>query len=198
MDNYIERIKEKLTFHDIVTTETGATRCYTNVRFALNELRTYGLVYSSIKQNKNNCRSILPTPVGYLISLKVNEPNKFDILSHLPEHGDSANQFVKPFSKALTDIKNDPDGFLTSLTVKYQGIKNLEVILKKILDDYSESVLQFIELTDKGLKVNEKELEKSIKTYYLKIAEKYEVSIELKEVLSSYLKPNTPQLGLFP
>ena len=197
MDQYIETIKEKLTFHDIVKTDTGATRCYTNLRFALNELRNYGLVYSNITLYKKNCRSLLPTPVGYLISLMVNEPNKFNVVKHLPVHGDSSNRFVAPLYTALTSIKKDPGEFLTCLLEKYQGIKNLEDTLKRILNDYCESVLQFIELTDKGLKVDEKELEKSIKTYYLNIAEEYNVSISLKNIFTGLLLPKPPQLDLF-
>jgi len=197
MDQYIETIKGKLTFNDIVTTDTGATRCYTNLRFALNELRNYGLIYSSITQNKKKCRSILPTPVGYLIALMVSEPNKFNVVTHLPIHGDSANRFVAPLYAALTSIKNDPDGFLSRLLVKYKGIENLERVLNRILANYCESVLQFIELTDKGWKVDEKELAKSIKSYYLKIAEEINVSISLKNVLSKHINPNPPHLSLF-
>lgn len=188
MDQYIDKIKEKLTFHDIATTDTGATRCYTNLRFALNELRNYGLIYSSITLNKEKYRSILPTPVGYLISLMVNEPKNFDVIKHLPPHGDSSNRFVVPLYTALTSIKNDPDGFLTCLLKKYEGIEDLESMIKGIMDDYCESVLQFIELTDKGWKVDEKKLEKSTQTYYLKIANKIDDSISLKKVLSNLLK----------
>ena len=197
MEQYIDKIKEKLTFHDIVTTDTGATRCFTNLRFALNEMRNYGLIYSSITQNKKNCRSILPTPVGYLISLMVNEPDKFNVESHLPKHGDSSNRFAAPLYTALTGMKNDPVGSLNRLLEKYKGIKPFEDVLKKILEDYYESVLQFIELTDKGWKVDEKELEKSIKKYYLNIAKEVDFSFSLKDVLLNLLKPIPPQSNLF-
>lgn len=183
MDQYIDKIKEKLTFHDIATTDTGATRCFTNLRFALNEMRNYGLIYSSITLNKKNCRSILPTPVGYLISLMVNEPGKFNVEFHLPKHGDSSNRFAAPLYTALTRIKNDPVVFLNRLLEKYKGIKPFEDLLKQIMEDYYESVLQFIELTNKGWKVDEKELEKSIKTYYSKITKEVNVSNSLKNVL---------------
>ncbi len=197
MENYLDKIKNRLTFHDIVTTDTGATRCFTNLRFALNEMRNYGLIYSSIIQNKKNCRSILPTPVGYLISLIVSEPNNFDVVKHLPKHGDSSNRFVAPLYTALTSIKNDPVSFLNRLLEKYKGIKPFEDLLKRILVDYYESVLQFIELTDKGWKVDEKELEKSIKKYYLNIAKEVNVSNSLKNVITNLLKPIPPQLNLF-
>lgn len=187
LERYITQIKEKLTFHDITTTDTGATRCYTNLRFALKELRKYGLIYSYTTGHEKYFRSLLPTPVGYLISLMVNLPKKFDVACHLPTHGDSSNRFVTPLYTALNDIRQDPGNVVTKLIEKYSGIRELEDTLRRILDDYCESVLQFIELTDKGLRVDEKELEKSIKMYYLKIAGDVTFSISLKNILTGVM-----------
>lgn len=166
IDKYLDVIKNKLTFHDIVKTKTGATRCYTNIRFTLSELRKFGLVYNSTTIKNNYSRSTLPTPFGYLISLFVNTPKEFEVIKHLPNTGNSSNSFVPPLYLALSSIRNHPDDFLAKILNKYEGIRPLEKVLKMILDDYCNCVLKFIELTDKGLKVEEKELEKSIKTYY--------------------------------
>lgn len=185
IDKYIDIIKEKLSYQDIVKTGTGATRCYTNLRFNLNDLRNFGLVYSETIIKGRFGRSLLPTPVGYFISLSVNDPAKFDINKHLPERGNASNQFVTPLYSALRKIKNDPEQFINDLLARYESVKPLTDILKKMLDEYCNYILKYIELTKDGLRIDEIELEKSIKNYYQIIASQVDVSLELKTIVLS-------------
>ena len=49
ISNFLARIKsESLKYEDIIRTDSGATRCQTNLRFAMQSLRDAGL----IKENK--------------------------------------------------------------------------------------------------------------------------------------------------
>jgi len=192
VDKYIEIIKEKLSFHDIVKTETKATRCHTNLRFTLSELRKYGLIYSTTTINKNYSRSLLPTPLGYLIALFVSTPSNFNVVEHLPNYGNSSNVFVVPLYAALRFIKNNPEDFLNTLLKTFDGIKPLEIAIKSLFDEYYKNILEHIELTEDGIKVNEKELEEAIKTYYLSIVDQVELSLQLKDV---FLGLSNSQLG---
>jgi len=179
MHKYIDIVKEKLTFHDIVKTETGVTRCFTNIRFTLNDLRNFGLVYNKIDLK----RSIQPTPVGYLISLYVNDHRKFDITKHLPENRDS-NYFKIPcLSKALQEINKKTENFIDTLIERYGSLSSLSPLLKEILEDYCNDILKHIDFSNDGLKVNEKELEKSKKIFYSKIVNYVELSNKLKSIL---------------
>ena len=189
MDGYINIIKEKLSFHDIVNTETGATRCHTNLRFALNELRKYGLVYSTTTINNKYSRSLLPTPLGYLIALCVFEPKKLIITDLLPVSGNSSNVFAKPLFIALNFIKNSPEKFLTNLMDKYDGIRPLESVFNILINEYHNNILQFIEFNNDGFIVDEQGLKHAIETYYKSIMEKVKISLELRDVFLMLSNP---------
>lgn len=191
INEYLLEIKDRLTFHDILITDTGATRCYTNIRFTVNELRKYGLLYNQINCNNIIKRTLLPTPLGYLISLYVNKSHQFDVSSHLPHKGNSSNSFVPSLYAALRIIKNSPDIFLENLIKRYEGINQLQDILKTILDDYYNDILQFIEINDKGLKVDESGLEKSMKSYYAKMRDQVEISKKIKNIVIPLTLPES-------
>ncbi|MBL0081453.1 MAG: hypothetical protein IPP37_02975 [Saprospiraceae bacterium] len=56
--------KAELSWKDIEITSSGATRCMTNIRFALNSLRAIELIEHNDKVNK---RSFQPTLLGEMI-----------------------------------------------------------------------------------------------------------------------------------
>lgn len=64
IDLFIDQHKEELTWQDIVITATGATRCRTNLRFALNNLRKIGLIRDVDNGGK---RAYVPTLKGELV-----------------------------------------------------------------------------------------------------------------------------------
>ncbi len=64
IDKFIDLHKAELSWKDIEITSSGATRCMTNVRFALNSLRAVGLIEHNDKVNK---RSFQPTLLGEMI-----------------------------------------------------------------------------------------------------------------------------------
>jgi hypothetical protein len=190
MDKYIDIIKEKLTYHDIVITDSGATRCYTNLRFTLKELRNYGLVYTTTTIGNVYSRSILPTPLGYLISLFVSEPKNFSVTNHLPVRGDSSNVLPHSLSFALKSLKIDMEKFLTNLIEKFDGIRPLKEGLKILIDEYFDNILQFIRFNDDGFIVDEKGLEQSTSTYYKTIVGQVNISLVLRNAFIQALTPN--------
>jgi hypothetical protein len=183
MSQFIEIIKGRLSYEDIVTTETGVTRCYTNLRFTLKELRDFGLVYSTTKINNVITRSILPTPFSYLIALFLGVPSKSNIISYLPEPGKESKYLVTPLYDALQKIKKDPDDFLNKLLIAYPEINDLEEVISEMSREYYGSVLQFITLTSKGYLIDKKALEDSIKKYYLTISDQVKISLKLREII---------------
>ena len=182
MFEYLELVKEKLSFQDMIKTRTGVTRCFTNLRFAALELRKFGLLYNKIRINNEEKRTLLPTPVGYLIALSIVGNLKENPISHLPPYGRAENNIPVPLYEALKCIKNGPEMFLKDLIIKFEEVRPLSSILKAVLDDYYTSILQHIHITDDGLKVDEKELEKAIKSYYAKIILEVDISRKLKAV----------------
>lgn len=68
VDSFIEKFKSQFILADIVITNTGATRCKTNIRFALNELRDMSLILS---RNPNNKRSWSPSVIGLVALLNI-------------------------------------------------------------------------------------------------------------------------------
>lgn len=64
INHFIEEHKEEFTWQDVVITATGATRCKTNIRFALNQLRKLGLIN---KVDASGKRILTPTFQGEII-----------------------------------------------------------------------------------------------------------------------------------
>ena len=76
IDEFITAFKDQFKLADIVITASGATRCKTNLRFALNSLRDYGLVVS---RDKNGRRSWSPSVIGLitLLNIQLCKPESF-------------------------------------------------------------------------------------------------------------------------
>lgn len=64
IDSFLELHKEEMTWKDIVITASGATRCRTNLRFALERLRRIGLIR---KFDKDGKRVVTPTIQGEIV-----------------------------------------------------------------------------------------------------------------------------------
>lgn len=64
IDDFLDKVKSQFTINDIVRTETGAVRCKTNIRFAVNRLRELGLLNYYDKDVKRNWS---PTLLGFIV-----------------------------------------------------------------------------------------------------------------------------------
>jgi len=188
MDKYVESIKEKLTYHDITTTDTRVTRCYTNLRFALKELRDFGLVFTTTSINDKFCRSLLPTPFGYLISLFVWDKEPNDIIRNLPDHRYAHKSTYSELHSLLGYIKTKPTEFLNHLFKRYEQIVDFKIVIQKLNDEYLDNVLKYIEITNDGFKVDLVKLDHSIELYYLNIADQEEISLKLQEIVLALTK----------
>jgi hypothetical protein len=68
IDNFVRNIWDQLNFLDFKKTRTGATRCFTNTRFASNTLRDYGFIKFTDKEAYKTWVLSLP---GFLVASKV-------------------------------------------------------------------------------------------------------------------------------
>lgn len=81
LDDFVDANKNKFNLADIVVTQSGATRCKTNVRFAVNGLRDIGLIISKDSSNK---RSWSPSIMGFIVLLNIQfHPQSFQSRSTL-------------------------------------------------------------------------------------------------------------------
>ena len=141
MDNYFELVKDKLTYSDLIITQSGATRCYTNLRFAINELRKRGLIHSTIVDEYiSTRRSLLPTPFGYYIALQLGNLTEHDVFTQL-EKGNSFYLTINSskakffeFPDALKEMFSEEDKKIYSEAI--EKINSIMSLLKQ--SDYSK------------------------------------------------------------
>lgn len=164
IDSFINKFKSQFRLADIVITNTGATRCKTNIRFALNELRDMSLILS---RNSNNKRSWSPSVIGLvaLLNIQLNFPES----KSWPHYKESDSLI-----SARGGQRNIP-GFFSQDPVLIQSIlmfkdpaylyvylsghrdislneeeKNL---LRNIINDYIEFTEAGLEITQHGIKM---------------------------------------------
>jgi|GEM_PF-6688986 len=189
IENFISGIVRKLSYPDLVLTKTGTTRCFTNTRFGLSELRKFGLVYNEEVIKGISKRVMLPTPLGYLITLHQITEHRMKPHQFLPAKSD-AFSFNRPLNKSLTYLFNSGNEFLNSIINKFSDTKEIERLLKDVLDSYYDHVLPFIKIREDGIQVQEKELKNSMNKYYKMLRDHYELSYKLKRILLDYLEKN--------
>lgn len=181
--DFIELVKEKLTYLDIKIHKTGATRCYANVEFALDDLRKLCLVYNKVEKK----RSVMPTPVGYLISLhKIN--HKIDLLSEMPNEGSVSRGAKIPLNSAIIYLKESPDDFLRQLFDRYNNLLKISGTIKRILNDYETYILKYITIEEDKLVIDEKGLKTSAEQYYTILSKQVDLAIELKKLFLEEIK----------
>ena len=155
IDNFIDHHKNELSWQDIVITASGATRCKTNLRFALNQLRGIGLIK---KVDQNGKRVFLPTLEGELVfytwRLSLN------------------NNLFKPdlFSNELAHFLKIKDGkfhvlYDTLGTLTLNNVNTIEMIeefkkyrieqdLNQVAIDFTKNIKQFLKdsiITENGI-----------------------------------------------
>lgn len=181
MHLYIDDIKEKLTYEDIIKTNTGVTRCFTNLRFALNTNRSYGLVFNKISIDNKGKRTIMPTAVGYLIALHHIADNKNHI-TILPVYGNSQYNALPALYSTFSFMKSNIELFLVNLIKQFNSLSGMNEALRHILTDYYTYILKHIHVTNDGFKVDEKDLEESMKNYHQILANQISTANLLKNI----------------
>jgi hypothetical protein len=185
IDEFIKGLIFKLTYQDIIITKSGTTRCFTNTRFALRELRKFGLIYSEEIKNGIKRRVILPTPIGYLIALYLLKDQKRKPIDFL-SFSNTQYGYNKPLDDSIRLLIDSADKYLLAIKNKYPEVEDLTNILKRIIHDYYEHILPNIELTRTKFSVNEKGLKNSMVLYYKYLADQIELSYQLKAIFLKY------------
>jgi len=178
MDKYFDTVKDKLTFSDVITTATGATRCYTNLRFALNRLRNFGLVHSTTKINYTYSRSLLPTPFGYLIALYVSDLKVEDVINLL----DNTNEKPFKFYNVLHLFKSKTDSFLDRIITRAVN-NNFKIFVQSLKDDLLD-VTKNIEFDYSYNLIDIEKTERAMKEYYLNDEKQQVISYKFRDALA--------------
>lgn len=183
--SFINRTKEKFSYQDIIVTRSGATRCVTNIRFALHELRELGLVFNAELSGNETKRIVLPTPIGYLISLHAltNEGKGPDQFLLLENSIAGYNNFL---FDSIFKLKHSLKEFFHKIVEEYPEITDLYSDIGPILDNYNQHILPYIEITETKLIVHEKEIKKSFAVFYKLLHDHIGLSYTLKEIFLNH------------
>jgi hypothetical protein len=161
IDQFIEAHKSELTWRDIVITATGATRCKTNLRFALDQLRAIGLI-KHLDENKK--RTSTPSIFGELVyfhwrkSLKPNNSSKKNETKNL-DHDIKIRDanFANLFS-LINQLSKKEDEKGKMMIKEFLAFKKDEEI-KKDIEEILQDIEKFIknaEITENGIKLKKK------------------------------------------
>lgn len=166
IDEFIEAYKEQFKLADIVITKSGATRCKTNMRFAVNDLRDLGLVLS---RDAKNQRSWEPSIMGLIILLNI-QLN----LAHFQKE-----EFFKSFNSLRPVLNNKPVGsryeydpilfesitmfkeptylyeFLNEIRYEVNQQHGDAKIFEHLIDLYIDFVQKGLKITPDGIRITE-------------------------------------------
>lgn len=149
IDDFIYQNREQLTWQDIVITESGATRCKTNIRFALKLLRDLNLTRS---RNKSDKRTVMPTVIGQLIVHYMDWVNATNEDARESEWNFAHSSYLH-FSGHLNRLK-DPlvlTDFLQSVKEKLKLEAADSLKIDEYLTAFQEFILSALTITDKGI-----------------------------------------------
>ena len=149
IDKFIEQHKSELNWQDIVITASGATRCKTNLRFALKQLRGIGLIEKIDQEGK---RIFFPTQQGELVfyswrsTFNKGEPESF----FRPIAECSFSTFYGVLNK-LTLIKDDSGKREVAKFLEYKLRSDVAVVeVQNLLNDIDAFIKSAI-ITEKGI-----------------------------------------------
>ena len=163
IDDFLNKNREQLSWNDLVITKTGATRCKTNIRFALNFLRELNLIRS--KNNKEK-RTVCPTVLGQLIIMYFHYLNSENKHSMRPEENISMGGLHHFHSHLRTLINPQNFNEFLKYIKKEHNLSNEDSDkLETYLFFFTEIILENMHISDTGLKFDrnfkkEKEYEK--------------------------------------
>lgn len=98
IDSFVEENRKQLSLADIIITNTGATRCKTNLRFTLTNLRDLGLVLNSDKTHKRIWKPSIP---GLIVLLNI-QKNGLHLNNRLP--GNPYNTLLPETEKEINQL----------------------------------------------------------------------------------------------
>lgn len=109
IESYLQKIKNSLRLPDIERTKTGSVRCKTNIRFALKNLRSEGLIETRDEEYK---RSWSLTLTGFLVSafIVITKPFPFCVIKNMLSERKPVNSGFKGFQK-LYEIMFANEGY---------------------------------------------------------------------------------------
>lgn len=170
IDEFIDEYKHQFTLADIVLTETGATRCKTNIRFAVVRLRELGLVLSKGAKEKP---SWAPAIMGLVALLNISF-NAQGFANHADFKKPDSLLTVNYNKRLSTSQSFDPTlvysiqmfrntdhlyTFLTQLEIEASG--NQKAFLENLIADYINFVEEGLEITENGIRTTKVFKEKS-------------------------------------
>lgn len=149
IDDFIHQVREQLTWQDIVITETGATRCKTNIRFALNRLRDLHLIGS---RNKNDKRTVMPTVIGQLIVHYMDWAHLTNKHATETEWNLSHNAYLE-FTGHLNRLKEPliMTDFLQSVKLKLRLDPSDSLKIDEYSTAFREIILSALIITNRGI-----------------------------------------------
>jgi hypothetical protein len=158
VDSFIDKFKSQLSISDIVITKSGATRCKTNIRFALNDLRDLYLVISRDEKNK---RSWQPSVLGLMALLVIDVDG--ENLKHEPFYRSpdllTRNIILNSFAYDLLLIaalrKFKDAEYLPQFISKLQSISldNRENdLLQNIIIEFGKFTMEGLDMSEGGIK----------------------------------------------
>lgn len=146
IDDFVEKIKNKLNIKDIEITRTGAVRCKTNIRFAIMSLRHFGLINYYDTEDKRNWS---PTLLGFFVCT-------YFILFKLKDKDDSELEHLEP---ALASVKtlaldNRIEDIIKELAdqTKFNELTNeleLPDVKKEIIVNFKKFITEYSSLINK-------------------------------------------------
>lgn len=154
IDSFLWKNKDQLSWDDLVITKTGATRCKTNIRFAINDLRKLMLIRN---RNKVDKRTVLPTVLGHLVVLYFDYLRiKFQTYLKTEERI-SSNGFLE-FHSQLNSLKNplNLSGFLGYIMETQPLSISDRTKTERYLKLFIEIILENITLSEKSVRFDEK------------------------------------------
>jgi hypothetical protein len=179
IDSFIQFYSNQLTLADLIITKSGATRCKTNIRFALNSLRDLGLVLNRDKFYK---RSWEPSILGLLtlINISLNKSKlsskpfykefltlKFysDRLRFLPKEYQEDPTLVN--SIQMFDEPTYIHTFLSNI-IFYDLSDNNKKTIEKIITEFIDFTHNGLLVTDTGIQIT-KEFNELSKQFHYKM-----------------------------
>jgi len=138
INEFIDKFNKEFTAKDIEITATGATRCRTNIRFAVNDLRDLGLIGSKDKSGK---RTMRPTFLGLLLVYYLHQDafhkqSKKERLNKIPGSLIHHNSYRSRYGASGKYDTNLIDGIR-----HLNAIENQQKILNNIQNEFFEKEL---------------------------------------------------------
>jgi hypothetical protein len=163
IDGFIKDFKDQFSLADIVITKSGATRCKTNIRFALNDLRDLGLVLS---KDINERRTWAPSLAGLVVLTNIllfpehfltqwghKHPLSLRTATGLRVSQQSAYDPI--LISSIRDFKKYDHIYSYLARLRFESVPTREVV-EQIMTDYINFVNEGLEITDTGVKAGKK------------------------------------------